>query len=988
MEAVIVLILLAGVALLVLPVILLINHGTKIRALEASVSKLTARLAKLENGGAPQATAAPAPATAPAAPVATHGTPPVEIAAPPAIIGEPPAPPAVAAVNAPAPFPQTPPRSAAVPPPLSPLPVKSPTPPPTRPIDWEAFFGVKLFAWLGGFVLFLGVVFLVKYSFENNLITPAMRVVIGAIIGLTLIASGWLTGRRNYRVPGQSLCATGVLVLYADIFGAHAFYGLISLTTAFLMMSAVTCAAFLLAVQMEAQVVVVLGLVGGFLTPPLLTRGDHNTLLLFGYVALLNAGISAVAIRQKWDYLLSLGAIGTVITQWAWLPLDATRASAGFYVFLLLQVQFLVIACTRQRTPLAEKWSTPAALALGFSSLGFALYLLSFARLATWPAFFFSYVFLADVGLLALAFLRPNPSRIAGVTGAAVFTILAGWTAGRLEHQLLWWALGAYVLFAVIHAGFSVWPKRETPTLTATDIRWRTFVPLLALGLLFICVARGETSFAVWVCVLIVNLFALAIAWRSASLLALVIALFATIATVALWILTAPPIDASSGGMLAVIGGFGVFFSVGSTLLARRLGIGSGDSRRNVPAIAAAMPFVLLMMLIAKLPVSDPTAVFTVALILAVVLLGLGILARTSWIAVVALGFAWAVEREWHALHFTNAHALLALGWCVVCFVVFAAYPFFSKEEESPVPWAVGAMSGVLHFWLIYGDISAAYPHLRGGLLPAIFVLPYAFGVFHLIRKRGVAPASGDARLAWQGGAALLFLSLIFPIQFQCEWITLGWALEGLALLVLFRRVPNRWLGIVGTALLCVAFVRLALNPAVFDYHPRAAMRIWNWYVYAYGITIFSLFAGARMLEREDKSHGEQLSRRLLYVLGTILTFLLLNIEIADYFSVGPTLTFSFSGNFARDMTYSIAWALFAFGLLLAGMRGKAKAVRYAGLALLLVTLGKLFFHDLGNLNQLYRIGAFIGVALILIVASFVYQRFLKPTADSRPADL
>jgi uncharacterized membrane protein len=61
-------------------------------------------------------------------------------------------------------------------------------------------------------------------------------------------------------------------------------------------------------------------------------------------------------------------------------------------------------------------------------------------------------------------------------------------------------------------------------------------------------------------------------------------------------------------------------------------------------------------------------------------------------------------------------------------------------------------------------------------------------------------------------------------------------------------------------------------------------------------------------------------------------------------------------------------------------MRRRTKAIRYAGLALLGVTLLKLFLHDLGELNQLYRIGAFIGVALILIVASFVYQRFLRPT--------
>ena len=78
-------------------------------------------------------------------------------------------------------------------------------------------------------------------------------------------------------------------------------------------------------------------------------------------------------------------------------------------------------------------------------------------------------------------------------------------------------------------------------------------------------------------------------------------------------------------------------------------------------------------------------------------------------------------------------------------------------------------------------------------------------------------------------------------------------------------------------------------------------------------------------------------------------------------------------------MTFSIAWAVFALGLIVAGMRIRQKAARYAGVALLGVTLGKLFLHDLSDLDQLYRIGAFVGVALILIAASFSYQRFLAP---------
>ena len=81
-----------------------------------------------------------------------------------------------------------------------------------------------------------------------------------------------------------------------------------------------------------------------------------------------------------------------------------------------------------------------------------------------------------------------------------------------------------------------------------------------------------------------------------------------------------------------------------------------------------------------------------------------------------------------------------------------------------------------------------------------------------------------------------------------------------------------------------------------------------------------------------------------------MLAFLLVNIEIADYFSaLGSTLTFQFSGDFARDMTYSIAWAVFALVLLVVGIAKRVRTTRYAGLGLLGVTILKLFFHDLAT---------------------------------------
>ena len=360
-------------------------------------------------------------------------------------------------------------------------------------------------------------------------------------------------------------------------------------------------------------------------------------------------------------------------------------------------------------------------------------------------------------------------------------------------------------------------------------------------------------------------------------------------------------------------------------------------------AAGTVTPFLLLALLIEQVAVWNPMPIFIVALILTGILLAAAIVKHADWFALSALLGAGLVESTWQAVRFSSEQAIPTLVCYGLFLIFFVAFPFCSAEKEKAWSWAMSALAQVLQFWLIYRAITLAFPNEWMGLLPAIFVLPAAIGVWALLKLYRADPASGDARLAWQGGALLLFVSLIFPLQFEREWITLGWALEGLALLWLFHRVPHRGLRLVAVALLCAAFVRLALNPAVFEYHKRSARRIWNWYLYAYGITSFCLLAGARIFGTPRETSAERAAPPLLGSLGAILVFLLLNIEIADYFSVGPTLTFSFSGNFARDMTYSIAWALFALGLILVGMRIKQRAARYAGVALLGVTLAKLF---------------------------------------------
>ncbi len=961
MEAVIGFLVLFGLAILIVPFVMSIAHGSRLRSVETALKKLGERLALLEarkHEGGLQSAKDTEPVIPPPLPI-------------PAVAAQYSPPPAPRPVSQPPPLPIPPPplTSAAVSP-----------PPPARPaIDWEAFMGVKLFAWIGGFLLFLGVVFLVKYSFENNLITPPMRISIGIVIGLGLIATGWRATKKNYRVPGQSLCATGILVLYSSVFAAHTFYDLISLTPAFALMSCITIAAFFLAVTLDAQVVVILGLLGGFLTPILLSTGEDRPATLFGYIALLNVGVAAVVLRKRWDYLVLLSAVGTVLMEFLWAArfFDTSKATFAFVVCLGFELLFLVIFFLRRKTAGTGDWTTAAVVLSGFAALGFAFWMLSYRQLAGQPTLLFSFTFLADIGLLALAAAQRKPALLASAAGVTVFAFFAVWTSGYLTDSLLWWGLGAYLVFAVLHTGFTVWPKSAAAEQTA--VRWESFIPLFSLALIWLCIFRNETSPAVWLCVLLIDLVAVGLALVTSSIRSLALALLCTVIAAALWIGAAPSDIDNLNSFLGVTAGFGVFFFTAAMFLVRRLATSSESSNRNTPALAAILPFLLLLMVIAKLPVANPMLVFGAAFLFAILLLGLGILSQTGWVAAIALAGVWAVERTWQTLHYSPLDAVIPLGWYIAFALLFIGYPFFASKNEDSVPWAVSSVAGALHFWLIFEIFSSTYPSLLNGFLPAAFILPYAFGAFYLVRKLGIKPASGDAKLAWQGGAALLFLSLVFPIQFDREWITLGWALEGFALIWLFRKVPHRGLRIVGAALLCVAFIRLALNPAVLEYHRRAPHRIWNWYLYAYGITAVCSLLAARLFQAPREKAVERAAPPLLYSLGAILVFLLLNIEIADYFSIGPTLTFSFSGNFARDMSYSIAWALFAFALLLVGMRQKSGAVRYAGLGLLLVTLVKLFFHDLNSLSQLYRIGAFLGVAVILIVASFVYQSFLVP---------
>jgi uncharacterized membrane protein len=387
--------------------------------------------------------------------------------------------------------------------------------------------------------------------------------------------------------------------------------------------------------------------------------------------------------------------------------------------------------------------------------------------------------------------------------------------------------------------------------------------------------------------------------------------------------------------------------------------------------------------IIVRLRPADPNLILAFALLLNLLIVGFSVWAQRPGLSAIAFAGTVFLEITW----FANSRAsVAALAWFTGYALLFTALPFALRKYTGSnlTLWRLSAAASPVHFFLIYAAARALWPGFTWpGLYPALLAIP-ALASLATVRREE-EPARRMQLVSLYGASVLFFLTLIFPIQFDREWLTLGWAFEGVALIWLYRRAPVAWVLYLGSVLLAISFARLAFNPAVLEYHQRGSLRVINWYLYAYGCVAAAQF-GAAFLSRADERSLRLRLRPLGNVFGTVLLFLLLNIEIADFFAAGPYLAFDFSGNLARDMSYSIAWSLFALALLVIGVKRNLKPVRYAGIGLMLVTLAKLFLHDLSTLGSLYRIGAFIAVAIILILASWIYQRFLaNVSAQSDP---
>lgn len=270
---------------------------------------------------------------------------------------------------------------------------------------------------IGMLVLFAGVAALLRYVAGQGWLTVPieLRLIGVALAALVGLGFGWRQRERR-RMFGLALQGGSIGILLLVVYAAFRFYGLLSAGPAFALFVALVALLSVLAVRQNALSLVLLGIVGGYLAPLLINTGRGNHVVLFGYYALLNAAVFAIAWLRAWRALNLLGFAFTYGIGVAWGALryePALYASTAPFLALFFAFYLLIpILYARRRAP-RRRDAIDGTLVFGNPLIAFSLYA-GLVEGARWPLTLAALALVAVYGGLAFALLRREGWRVLG----------------------------------------------------------------------------------------------------------------------------------------------------------------------------------------------------------------------------------------------------------------------------------------------------------------------------------------------------------------------------------------------------------------------------------------------------------------------------------------------------------------------------------------------------------------------------------------------
>lgn len=925
-----------------------------------------------------------------------------------ATTGEPP--PIVTA--APAPLPPTPvpisPRVEPQPTRVEPPPprVESPPFPAPKPrFEWERWLGVRGAAVLGGIFLAITGLLFFQYSIEQGWITPELRVILGTVVGIACMIGAVPLRRRGYRLTADAITSGGAIILYAAFWAAHAHFDIVSLGVSFALMAAVTVACCWLAYRNSSQLIAVLGLAGGFATPLVLASEKDHPVGLFGYVLLLNLGFLFVAQKRRWPAIGLVGLLGTVLIEALW---SADRLGPETYAIALVVVGvfalLFVAAASFQPTSDRPRWlaSQVGALLLPFA---FAIYFAQHADVGwhVYPLVLLSALLAVAAGWMARK--QDAPWLPAGASAGSVGVVLTWILSNDLETARAWeLAICSAVLAAVYHVFCELRPK-DSPRREETERGHALAAAACAAGLLIaLVIAAGKTGdVGLWPWIAGALALALLLCRQGALREQWIQPALASAGTGLLWVVwtTENASDFFDGRIvpgkmfpepavhLALAIGLSAVFLLAA--LARR----APEGRRWACWSASVFPlFAFLAIATSRVALDETPILALVAMgILGVAIAAAATASKTGLQLGLAVFVTALAQDSWSDSRLDGlgqeGRLLEVLAVLGASAVLFLAWPFLARARwrESRSVWRFAALSALLWFPSVKEVFERHFGDAAIGLLPLALALPAGACAWKLLREPAEPRSPVDTGRVWYSAAALWLLSMVLPLQVGRDWGTVALALFALALVGLWKRFDRPALKYAAIVLLGIATFALGFAEIGSPYE-RLDARVWNGHAWDHLVPALAAIAAGlwlKPLELERVRPAERalyprpipIGAVLASLAGAFLIFVWLNVAIFNAFAEGEWFRLELERLPARDMWVSIAWALYALGLLVLGVRRRASGPRWVSLGLLLLTIGKVFLFDLGNLQGLHRVASFLGLAVCLLLVSLLYQRFV-----------
>ena len=220
--------------------------------------------------------------------------------------------------------------------------------------------------------------------------------------------------------------------------------------------------------------------------------------------------------------------------------------------------------------------------------------------------------------------------------------------------------------------------------------------------------------------------------------------------------------------------------------------------------------------------------------------------------------------------------------------------------------------------------------------------------------------------------AAALAVAAI-GLQLGGAWATLACAAEAGGLVWVGIRERRAWIRAAGAGLLAVTAV-LAMA-ALAAPVPAAHAVIFNRRALL-GLFVVGVLALVAWLHRreDDRDVPHRKPALAAAVVGAnVLLLFTLSMEIRAFWELRRGI--AANAELAMQMMLSATWAAYAAALTAAGIRRQYAPIRYLAIAVFGATVLKVFLVDFSQLDSVYRIASSVVLGLLLLAASYLYQR-------------